>query len=308
MLTDGPELSDPHAIYTRMANKLPTAKRVSILSALVEGNSVASVTRMLDVSKDAVLKLLEDVGAACQAYQDKHFRNLTCKNIECDEIWAFCHAKDKNVPDEQKNIFGYGSVWTWVAIDSDTKLALAWLVADRSEMAAKVFIQDVSERLTHRVQLTTDGYKPYLTAVRDAFDGEIDYAMLVKQYGNNPEGQKRYSPAECCGAKKVKVSGSPKTGRISTSYVERQNLTMRMGMRRFTRLTNAFSKKVENHMHAISLHFMYYNFCRIHSTLRTTPAMSSGVADKKWTIADIVAMLPDEQPVKPSGLTPIRRG
>ncbi len=289
-------------------NKLPTVKRIAILSALVEGNSVASVTRMLDVSKDAVLKLLEDVGQVCSSYQDKTLRNLTCQNIECDEIWAFCYSKEKNVPEELRDQFGYGDVWTWVAIDSDTKLALSWLVADRSDIAAKVFIQDVSERLTHRVQLTTDGYKPYLTAVRDAFEGEVDYAMLVKQYGNTVEGQKRYSPAECCGAKKVKVNGSPKSDRISTSYVERQNLTMRMGMRRFTRLTNAFSKKVENHMHAISLHFMYYNFCRIHSTLRITPAMASGVTDRKWTIADIVAMLPDEQPVKPSGLTPIKRG
>jgi len=291
-----------------MSNKLPTAKRISIIAALVEGNSISSVTRMLDVSKDAVLKLLEDVGIACAQYQDKHFRKLTCKNIECDEIWAFCHSKEKNVPEELQGTFGYGSVWTWVAIDSDTKLALSWLVGDRGETAAKEFIADVSERLTHRVQLTTDGHKPYLQAVEDAFGCDVDYAMLVKSYGNTVEGEKRYSPAECCGAKKVTINGSPKQERISTSYIERQNLTMRMGMRRFTRLTNAFSKKIENHMHAISLHFMYYNMVRIHKTLRVTPAMAAGVADRLWSIADIVALLPDEQPVKPSGLTPIKRG
>lgn len=271
-------------------NKLPNSKRVQVVSALVEGMSIRSVVRMTGVSKNTVAKLLEDIGIACAKYQDKAFRNLKCKRIQCDEIWSFVYAKQKNVPEELKGEFGYGDVYTWTSIDADTKLVPCWHVGRRDGRAAYEFITDLSERLANRVQLTTDGHRPYLEAVEDAFGADIDYAMLVKIYGKAQE-QVRYSPADCVGCHTVTVTGKPDPAHVSTSYVERQNLSMRMGMRRFTRLTNGFSKKVENHMHALALYFMHYNFVRIHQSLRCTPAMAADVTKTLWSIEDIVALL-----------------
>jgi IS1 family transposase len=273
-------------------NRLDKMKQAQVIAALVEGNSIRSTVRMTGVAKNTIVKLLADVGKACAEYQDKAFHNLTCKHIQCDEIWSFCYSKEKNVPEDKKGRFGYGDIWTWTAIDADTKLIPSWLVSDRTACAATEFIKDLAGRLSNRIQLTTDGHKAYLEAVEDAFGSEIDYAMLVKLYGKSPETpETRYSPAKCAGALKVPVTGKPDRKQISTSYVERQNLTMRMSMRRFTRLTNGFSKKVENHVHALSLYFMYYNFCRIHQTLRVTPAMKAGVTDHVWDISDIISLL-----------------
>lgn len=278
----------------RDMNKLTRGKRVQIIKALVEGNSLRATARMCDVAFNTVLKLLPEIGKACADYQDVAFRNLPCKRIQCDEIWSFCYAKEKNLPEELRGKQGFGSVWTWVALDPDTKLVPSWLVGDRSADTACTFMNDLAARLARRVQLTTDGYKAYLVAVDDAFGGmPIDYAMLVKIY-NEPYGEgseKRYSPGECCGAVKQDVKGDPDPNHISTSHVERQNLTMRMSMRRFTRLTNAFSKKVENHACAIALHYMHYNFCRIHKSLRVTPAMEAGVTDHVWSVEELAGLL-----------------
>lgn len=271
-------------------NRLSLQKRSQILSCLVEGNSLRSTARITGAAKNTVTKLLVDVGQACAEYQNKTFHNLTCKRIQCDEIWSFCYAKQKNVPPEKQGEFGYGDVWTWTAIDADTKLVLSWLIGDRSAETACVFIKDVSLRLKHRVQLTTDGLKPYLTAVEDAFGADIDYATLIKLYGPDPEQEKRYSPPQCIDIQLAVITGNPDPKYISTSYIERQNLTMRMHMRRFTRLTNAFSKKVENLAHAVSLHFMHYNFVRIHQTLRVTPAMEAGITDHLWSLEDIAEL------------------
>lgn len=272
-------------------NRLTTAKRVAVVKALIEGCSVRATVRLTGVAKNTVAKLLVELGAACAAYQDEHLRNLPCKRLQCDEIWSFVGAKDKNVPADKKGQFGVGSVWTWTAIDADTKLCAAWLVASRDGGSAYDFMQDVASRLRGRVQLTTDGHKPYLEAVEAAFGMEIDYATLTKIYGVDPQAERRYSPPVCLGCKSEIVSGSPDAKHISTSYVERQNLTMRMSMRRFTRLTNAFSKKVENHAAAVALYFMWYNFGRVHQTLRVTPAMEAGVADHVWTVEEIVGLL-----------------
>ncbi len=280
-------------------NVLNAERRTQVISALVEGNSIRSVARMSGVSTNTVMSLLVAVGAACAEYQDNALRNLPCKRIQADEVWSFCYAKDKNLPDDKKGTFGYGSVWTWTALDADTKLICSWMVGNRDAVAARMFIQDLAGRLRHRIQLTTDGHNAYLRAVDEAFGSDIDYAMLVKIYGETVEAEKRYSPAQCLGCKREEISGRPDPKHISTSYVERQNLTMRMHMRRFTRLTNAFSKKLANRIAAISLHFMYYNFVRIHQTLRVTPAMSAGVATRVWEIADIVKLL-DEKPEKPN--------
>ena len=247
---------------------------------------------MTDSSKDAVLKLVADAGVACLAYQREHLRNLTCKRVQCDEIWSFVYAKAKNVPAEFQGQFGYGDVWTWTAIDADTKLVPCWFVGTRGAHAATAFMRDLASRLANRVQLTTDGHHVYLNAVDEAFARDIDYAMLVKHYAATPEGEVRYSPAVCTGCEKTEIRGRPDPNHISTSYVERQNLNMRMGMRRFTRLTNAFSKKVENHGHAIALFYMYYNFARIHQTLRVTPAMEAGVSNHVWDIEEIAALIP----------------
>lgn len=275
-------------------NKLDKKRRAQVVGALVEGMSINSVCRMTGVAKHTVLKLIADLGPACAHYQDETLRNLPCKRVQADEIWAFCFAKDKNLPEELKGKFGFGSVWTWTAICADTKLMISWLVGDRSAPYAKKLMEDVASRLSHRVQLTTDNHRPYLEAVDGAFGSEIDYAMLEKLYTNPPkEGiTTRYSPAQCCGTKTRKIMGNPDGQHISTSYAERANLTIRMGMRRFTRLTNAHSKKVQNHIHALSIYFLYYNFGKIHQTLRVTPAMQAGVADHVWSLEEIVGLIP----------------
>lgn len=270
-------------------NRLSIERRAQILGLLVEGNSLRAVTRLTGVSINTVTKLLVDVGTACQAYHDEHVRNVRARRIQCDEIWSFTYAKQKNVPAEMKGQ-GVGDTWTWVALDADSKLAVSWLVGGRDAEYAMTFMDDVAKRLDNRVQLTTDGHKAYLDAVEGAFGGDVDYAMLVKIYGQPVEGQKRYSPPECIGAVKNRVEGNPDPKHVSTSYVERQNLTMRMHMRRFTRLTNAFSKKVENHTHAVALHFVFYNFARIHKSLRVTPAMEAGLADHVWSIEELAAL------------------
>ncbi len=276
-----------------MANVLSTAKRVQIVSALVEGVGIRATARMAGVSKDTVMKLWREIGEACIRMQDNELRNLTCKRIQVDEIWSFVYAKEKIVPAEYKGQFGYGDVWTFTAIDADTKLIPSFLVGSRDVGCATEFMQDLASRMVNRVQLTTDGHKMYLSAVEDAFGGEIDFAQLVKLYGVAPSGpETRYSPAECIGAEKHAVVGCPNPHHISTSYVERSNLTIRMSLRRFTRLTNAFSKKVENHTAAIGLFHAHYNFCRIHRSLRITPAMAAGVTTRVWEIEDLVALLP----------------
>ncbi len=274
-------------------NKLDTEKRAQVIGCLVEGNSIRATVRMTGAAKNTVVKLLAEVGKACADYQDKVFHDLPCTKIQCDEIWAFCYSKEKNVPQDHKGEWGYGDVYTWTAIDADTKLIPSYFVGRRDAQCAHAFMTDLASRLKHRVQLTTDGHKPYLQAVDDAFGGDIDYAMLVKTYGNpqSTTDQRRYSPAECTGIEKLRVCGNPDKKEISTSYVERQNLTMRMSMRRFTRLTNGFSKKIENLEAAVALHFMHYNFCRIHKTLRVTPAMEAGLTDHVWSIEEIVAFL-----------------
>jgi len=271
-------------------NRLSTAKRVAVVSGLVEGCSIRSTVRMTGVSKNAISRLLLELGSACTKYQDGTLRDLPCKRLQCDEIWSFVAGKDNNLSAEKREQ-GLGSVWTWAAIDADTKLIASWLVGSRDAESAHEFMQDVAGRLRGRVQLTTDGHRPYLEAVEAAFGADIDYATLQKIYGNEPNPEKRYSPAICLGCKVETIAGDPNPKHISRSYVERQNLTMRMSMRRFTRLTNAFSKKVENHAAAVALYFMYYNFGRVHQTLRVTPAMEAGVANHVWSIAEIVGLL-----------------
>ena len=271
-------------------NKLNIQKRAQILGLLVEGNSLRATTRLSGCSINTVTKLLVDVGVACADYQDKTLRNLPCKCIQCDEIWSFVYAKAKNVPEGMED--QAGDVWTWTAICADTKLVPSWMVGSRDSEAATTFIADLAGRLANRIQLTTDGHKAYLEAVEQAFGGNIDYAMLIKIYGapQDKGDQRRYSPADCTGIKKETISGRPNKSNVSTSFVERQNLTMRMSMRRFTRLTNGFSKKIENHAHAIALHFMYYNFGRIHKSLRVTPAMEAGVSNHVWSLEEIAAL------------------
>lgn len=268
-------------------NKLNKAKRTQVVSALVEGNSLRAITRMYGVSINTVTKLLVDVGSACADYQDRTLRNLKCKRVQADEIWSFCYAKEKNVPAEKKGQFGFGDIWTWVAMDADTKLVPSFMVGNRDLQTARIFIDDLKARLAHRVQLTTDGLRAYLEAVEGAFGADIDYAQLVKIYGTSQE-QTRYSPAECIGCERKAVTGRPDPKHVSTSFVERQNLTMRMSMRRFTRLTNAFSKKVQNHAYHVALHYMHYNFCRIHKTLRVTPAMEAGLTGHVWTVEEML--------------------
>lgn len=276
-------------------NKLSIEKRTQIITALVEGNSIRATCRMTGAAKGTVTRLLASVGKACVKYQYEHLRNLTCTHIQCDEIWSFCYAKQKNVPENKQGEFGYGDVWTFTAIDADTKLIPSWLVGLRNVDCAYAFISDLKNRLANRVQLTTDGHKIYLEAIEHAFGADIDYAMLIKLYGQELESEKRYSPAKCIATDPHIIQGNPDKTKISTSYVERQNLTMRMSMRRFTRLTNAFSKKIENLEYAIALHFMYYNFARPHRTLANpyprTPAMTSGIANHIWTIKEIVELL-----------------
>lgn len=273
-------------------NRLSGEKQAQIVSALVEGNSIRATVRMTGASKNTIAKLLIELGDACAEYLDKTLVNLPCKRIQCDEIWSFVGCKEKNVTLEKIQRDGLvGDVWTWVALDSDTKLVCSWLVGGRDAETARDFMEDLSERLANRIQLTTDGLSVYMGAVDVVFKGQIDYAMLVKIYGQSGEPDTRYSPATCIGCEQKRMRGNPDPKHISTSYVERQNLTMRMHMRRFTRLTNAFSKKFANHIASIAIHYMYYNFCRIHQTLRVTPAMAAGVTDRLWTISDIIALL-----------------
>ena len=279
-------------------NRLESATQVQVVKCLVEGNSIRATVRMTGVAKNTVTKLLVDLGHTCAEYQDRTLRNLPCKRVQCDEIWSFVGAKQKNVKTMEQAEAGMGDVWTWTAIDADTKLVPCWMIGQRGYETAVEFISDLAARLSNRVQLTTDGHRPYVNAVEEAFGSEIDFAQLQKIYGSANEGHSRYSPGTCIGIQTNAVTGKPDPKHISTSYVERQNLTMRMSMRRFTRLTNAFSKKMENHMAAIALHFMHYNFARIHQTLRVTPAMQAGIAHHPWSVEEIVALLPVEEPKK----------
>jgi len=281
--------SKHRSAYTMDMNKLTHDKRVHILNLLVEGLSMRATARIADVAFNTVAKLFIETAEVCAEYQDKAFRNLTCKRLQLDEIWSFVYAKAKNVPDGKQG--QAGDVWTWVAIDADTKLVPSWRIGNRDGATACEFVTDLAGRLANRVQITSDGHRPYVEAVENSFGSEVDFAQLIKIYGETVEGQKRYSPAECIGAKKSKVVGNPDLCCVSTSFVERQNLTMRMSIRRFTRLTNAFSKKIDNHAHSVALHYMHYNFVRIHKTLRVTPAMAAGVTNRLWTIGDIVHLV-----------------
>ena len=277
-------------------NRLTTEKRARILRCLVEGNSIRATVRITGAAKNTVVKLLCDIGEACEEYQYNTLRNLSCKRIQVDEIWSFCYAKDKNVPEDKRGRLGYGDVWTWVAICADTKLVPCWTVGGRDSETAREFLYDLSGRLTNRVQLTSDGLKAYRESVPDIFGDKVDFAQLHKVYGTprriTPRGDgHRFAPAVVLSCHGRKVIGKPDWRHVSTSYVERQNLTMRMGMRRFTRLTNAFSKKLENLENALALHFMYYNFCRIHKTLRVTPAIEAGVSDHVWELDEVVGLL-----------------
>lgn len=271
-------------------NRLSLQQRAQVISALVEGTAINAIVRMTGISKPTILKLLKDVGAACMEFENKTLRNLPCKHVECDEVWSFCYAKDKNVPLDKEGQFGYGSVWTWTALDADTKLLCSWMVGDRSAYTAHTFMKALASRLMGRVQLTTDGHRAYLEAVESAFGIDVDYAMLVKLYGNDRDEEARYSPAECIGCRSVAIIGDPEAKHISTSHVERHNLTIRMHMRRYTRLTNAHSKKIENHQYAFALHAVFYNFAKINQAIRVTPAMEAGIADHVWTIEEIAAL------------------
>ncbi|MCH8988837.1 MAG: DDE-type integrase/transposase/recombinase [Chloroflexi bacterium] len=277
-------------------NRLTIDRQAQVVKALCEGNSIRSTARMTDVAVNTVVKLLCEIGSVCLDYQDNIMRDLSCQRLQVDEIWSFVFSKAKNVPKEHQGEFGYGDVWTWTAIDADTKLIPCWHVGGRTAEDALDFMANLRSRLSNRVQLTTDGHKPYLEAIEGVFGADVDYAMLQKIYGHqSTEGQRRYSPAECLGASTHVVTGSPDNAHISTSFVERANLTMRMSMRRFTRLTNGFSKKLENHMHAIALHFAFYNFCRPHKTLskpyQRTPAMAAGLTDHVWTVEELLGLL-----------------
>jgi len=276
-------------------NKLSRATRSQILHLLVEGNSLRSATRIADVSINTITKLLINAGKLCSEFQDGVFRNLALKKLQLDEIWAFSYCKQRNVRIAKNAPDNAGDIWTWVAIDADTKLIPSWLVGDRDGETAIQFVCDLSSRIANRIQITSDGHRAYLEAVEAGFGADVDYAQLIKLYGEIPEAQRRYSPAQIQGTKTFCCSGNPDPEYISTSYVERQNLTMRMSMRRFTRLTNGFSKKAENHAHMVSLHFMHYNFCRIHKTLRITPAMAAGVTERLWSVGDIVDLLDDAE-------------
>ncbi len=274
-------------------NKLSIEQRKQVISALVEGASINGVSRMTGVTKQTILRLIADLGAACGKYQDEKLRNLSCKRVQADEVWSFCYAKDKNLPEEMKGKFGFGSVWTWTAICADSKLMITWFVGERSLPYAVKFMDDVASRLANRVQLTTDGHKPYLQAVEGAFGSEVDYAVLEKIYAAPPQegATTRYSPAQCCGTRTHRIMGNPDAQHVSTSYAERMNLTIRMINRRFTRLTNAHSKKVANHIHFLNITFMWYNFARINQALRVTPAMAAGVSDHVWSLEEIIGLL-----------------
>jgi IS1 family transposase len=270
-------------------NTLTTQDRIRVVAALVEGNSIRAISRMTGVARNTVNKLLVDLGKACMAYHDRFVRNVRVRRLQCDEIWAYVGAKAKNVNPEKKEI-GWGDVWTWVGIDANTKLVVSYLIGGRGADWAMDFMKDAASRIQGRLQVTTDGHKAYLVAVEEAFGADVDYAQLQKIYGASLETETRYSPATCVGCDMKVVSGRPDPKHMSTSYVERQNITMRMHMRRFTRLTNAFSKKIDNHAYAVALHFMYVNFVRIHQTLRITPAMESGLSDHAWELSELIAL------------------
>lgn len=278
-------------------NKLPFETRVRILTLLVEGMSLRAAGRATDTAFNTIAKLFVDAGRACAAYQDVTLRNLKGRKWQLDEVWSFICAKEKNVRRAKSAPPEAGDVWTWMAIDADSKLVSSWRVRDRSSETAIAFVDDLRSRLAVRPQITTDGHRAYLEAIEGAFGGDVDYAMLVKLYGEISEAEKRYSPAECIGVRKTRIEGDPDPKHVSTSFAERQNLTLRMSSRRFTRLTNAFSKKLENHALSVALHYMHYNFCRIHKTLRITPAMAAGVADRVWSVADIVSIVEAAEPV-----------
>jgi IS1 family transposase len=288
-------------------NKLPLATRVQILNMLCEGSSMRSIARVCNVSPNTVDKLLIDAGTVCAAYHDKHVRGVPAARIQCDEIWSFCYSKQKNVAAAKRKDLAFGDVWTWTAIEAQSKLVISYLSGGRDADYALALMDDLRQRITGRVQLTTDGHKAYLQAVEEAFGDDIDYAMLVKLYGASPESAKgRYSPAECIGARKTPITGNPDVAHVSTSYVERSNLTMRMSMRRFTRLTNAFSKKLANHHHAQALYFLFYNFVRQHKTLRMSPAMAAGIETRLWSMEDI-ALLVEARAAKPNRPTTYRK-
>lgn len=278
-------------------NRLSKELQIRVVSALVEGNSIRATVRMTGVAKNTVVKLLLDLADACVDYHDKNVRNVRVRRLQCDEIWNFVGAKAKNASPEKK-AEGWGDTWTWTALDADTKLCVSYLVGGRDLGWAKEFMADCASRISNRVQITTDGHRAYLEAVEEAFGADIDYAQLQKIYGAPTENHARYSPAKCIGCDMKTVSGNPDPKHVSTSYVERQNLSMRMSIRRFTRLTNAFSKKVEHHAAAVALWFAYYNFCRVHQTLRVTPAMEAGLTDHVWTIEELLAIMPEPMPMK----------
>lgn len=288
--------------YEKFMNKLSVAQRAQILAMLCEGSSMRSVSRLADVSINTVAKLLVDAGRFCAGFHDAKIRGVKAKRVQVDEIWSFVGAKQKNVPTMKAPMEGAGDVWTWTAIEADTKLIVSHFVGGRDGECAAMFIDDLASRLANRVQLTSDGHKAYLEAVEGAFGAEVDYAMLVKLYGASPESAKgRYSPAECTGIIKTRIEGTPDMKHVSTSYAERQNLTMRMSMRRFTRLTNAFSKKFESHAHMVAIYAVHYNFLRIHKTLRVTPAMAAGLSQSLMSWSDIVAMMDADTPAKKRG-------
>lgn len=287
--------------YIRGMNKLPLKTRVQILSLLCEGVSLRAISRLCDVSINTVTKLLEDAGEFCTAFHDERVRGLTCKKVQVDEVWSFVYSKQANVPNAKAAPVDAGDVWTWTAIDADTKLIATWHVGDRTFYTAKLFLGDLKQRVSNRMQLTSDGYKAYVRAVSETFGEDIDYAVLQKLYGPSVEGARRYSPPECVGARKEKVIGNPSKADTSTSYAERQNLTMRMQMRRFTRLTNAFSKKMQNHAHMVAIYTVWYNWVRIHTSLRVTPAMAAGISDTLWSWEQIVEMMDAATPVKKRG-------
>jgi IS1 family transposase len=272
-------------------NKLPSEKRVQILSILCEGACMRSISRVADVSINTVSRLLIDAGKACSTFHDGKVRGVKAKRVQVDEIWSFTYAKQKNVAKSKAAPANAGDTWTWTAIDPENKLLISWLVGGRDGEYAMAFMDDLRSRLANRVQLTSDGHRAYLEAVEGAFGADVDYAQLVNLYGAAPEGEKRYSPAECIGIKKTPIEGNPDMKHVSTSYVERHNLTMRMQMRRLTRLTNAFSKKFENHMHMVALYTVWYNFVKMHKSLRMTPAMAAGVTDKLWSMTDLAEMV-----------------
>lgn len=286
--------------HTRhIMNRLNNSARAQVLNALIEGNSIRSTVRMTGVSKKAVSRLLVEAGAVAAEYQNRVFQNLACRRVQVDELWTFNYCKAKNVtPKIADKIAGAGSIWLWIAMDADTKIVPCVMLGSRNAGDANAFIADLASRLRHRVQLTSDGHRPYLDAIESAFGAEIDYAMLVKLYGQDPEGERRYSPPVCLGAIPTVVTGRPDPEHISTSFVERQNWTARTTMRRYTRLSNGFSRKIENHMAAVAINYFAYNFIKIHSSLRTSPAMAAGVTTRLFDVSDLVALLVESESKK----------